>query len=264
VAPDDDSIEDGSGGRRFEGWPVLVTGGGSGIGRATVQRVAAEGAAVAVLDLVAENAEAVADEARGLGATALALPVDVADDEAVGGAVHRATAELGRLRGVVTSAGIFHGPDLAPLHEVEPTDFRRVLDVNLGGTFSTLRHALPLLADGGGAAVTIASTAALRGHGYGPGYTASKGGVDALTRLAAVQYGEHGVRVNCVCPGGTDTPMTGGVFATPEARARARHIPLRRYAAPEEIAAVVAFLLSDDASYVTGHTFPVEGGALAT
>ncbi len=137
-----------------------------------------------------------------------------------------------------------------------------MLRVNLVGTFAVVAHALPSLFDGGGSIVTIASTAAIRGHGYGAGYTASKGGVDALTRLLAVQYGAQGVRANCVCPGGVDTPMTGGTFATPEAQARAKtRVPLGRYAQPEEIADVVAFLLSDDARYVTGQTLPVEGGA---
>ena len=125
-------------------------------------------------------------------------------------------------RGVVTAAGIFHGPDLKPAHEVSVDDFVHVLRVNLVGTFAVIAHALPSLVDGGGSIVTIASTAAIRGHGYGAGYTASKGGVDALTRLLAVQYGAQGVRANCICPGGVDTPMTGGTFATPEAQARAK------------------------------------------
>ena len=119
----------------------------------------------------------------------------------------------------MTAAGIFHGPDLQPAHQVSVDDFVHVLRVNLVGTFAVISHALPSLMDGGGSIVTIASTAAIRGHGYGAGYTASKGGVDALTRLLAVQYGAHGVRANCVCPGGVDTPMTAGVFATPEAQA---------------------------------------------
>ena len=134
----------------------------------------------------------------------------------------RAIDELGRIAGVVTAAGIFHGPDLQPAHEVSVDDFVHVLRVNLVGTFAVIKHALPHLVDGGGAIVTIASTAAIRGHGFGAGYTASKGGVDALTRLLAVQYGPHGVRANCICPGGVDTPMTGGTFATPEAQARAQ------------------------------------------
>ncbi len=241
---------------------VLVTGGGSGIGRATAQLCAARGAAVAVLDLHADNARETADAITADGGTALALAVDVADDDAVATAVESAATDLGRIAGVVTAAGIFHGPDLAPIEEVGIADFFRVLAVNLGGTFSVIHHCMPLLADGGGAIVTIASTAAIRGHGFGPGYTASKGGVDALTRLVATQGGPRGVRANCICPGGIDTPMTGGTFATPEAVARAkRSIPMQRYGIASDIAAVACFLLSDDAAYLTGQTIPVEGGS---
>jgi meso-butanediol dehydrogenase / (S,S)-butanediol dehydrogenase / diacetyl reductase len=241
---------------------VLVTGGGSGIGRATAQLAAARGAAVAVVDLHEANARETAVSIETDGGRALALPVDVSDDAAVGLAVEAAVAALGRVTGVVTAAGIFHGPDLAPIEEVGIGDFARVLAVNLGGTFSAIRHCLPLLADGGGAIVTIASTAAIRGHGFGPGYTASKGGVDALTRLVAKQGGPRGVRANCICPGGIDTPMTGGTFATPEAIERARRsIPLQRYGLPFDIAAVAWFLLSDDAQYLTGQTITVDGGS---
>jgi NAD(P)-dependent dehydrogenase (short-subunit alcohol dehydrogenase family) len=110
--------------------------------------------------------------------------------------------------------------------------------------------------------VTIASTAALQGHGFGSGYTASKGGVAALTRLAAVQYGPRGVRVNCICPGGVDTPMTAGTWNSPEAQDHIRrNVPLQRVAQPEEIAAVAAFLLSNAASDLTGQSIAVDGGA---
>jgi NAD(P)-dependent dehydrogenase (short-subunit alcohol dehydrogenase family) len=113
--------------------------------------------------------------------------------------------------------------------------------------------------------VTIASTAALRGHGFGAGYTASKGGVDALTRLIAVQCGPRSVRANCICPGGVNTPMTAGAFESDDARIRARRaIPLGRYAQADDIAQVAAWLLSDSARYVTGQTLPVEGGALVS
>jgi NAD(P)-dependent dehydrogenase (short-subunit alcohol dehydrogenase family) len=241
---------------------VLVSGAGSGIGRATAQLAAVRGSAVAVVDLHEGHAHETAEAIGAEGGRALALAVDVADDDAVGAAVEAAAAALGRVTGVVTAAGIFHGPDLAPIEQVGSADFFRVLAVNLGGTFSVIRHCLPLLADGGGAIVTIASTAAIRGHGFGPGYTASKGGVDALTRLVATQGGPRGVRANCICPGGIDTPMTGGTFATPEAVARARRsIPLQRYGVPFDIAAVACFLLSDDARYLTGQTIPVEGGS---
>ena len=244
------------------GQTVIVTGGGSGIGRATALRAAREGASVAVLDRDRENAEETATMVGGAGGTAGAYPCDVSNDAAVAETVGAVSADLGRVAGVVTAAGIFHGPDLRLAHEVSVEDFMVVLGVNLVGTFAVIKHALPQLIDGGGAVVTIASTAAIRGHGHGAAYTASKGGVDALTRLLAVQYGPHGVRVNCICPGGVDTPMTGGVFATPEAQERARRsIPLGRYAQPEDIADVAVFLLGDDARHLTGSTLAVEGGA---
>ena len=244
------------------GRTVLVSGGGSGIGRATATRAAREGAAVAVVDRHAENAADTVAMIQGAGGRAAAYPCDVSDDGEVAGAVNAANAELGRISGVVTAAGIFHGPDMRRAHEVSVADFLTVLGVNLVGTFAVIKHALPHLIDGGGAIVTIASTAAIRGHGFGSGYTASKGGVDALTRLLAVQYGTDGVRANCICPGGVDTPMTGGTFSTPEAIARAkRTVPLGHHAQPEDVGDVAVFLLGDDARHLTGVTLPVEGGA---
>jgi NAD(P)-dependent dehydrogenase (short-subunit alcohol dehydrogenase family) len=246
------------------GGTVLVTGGGSGIGRATAERAARDGARVAIVDRAADNAAETArivNEAGG-GAVAIAYGCDVGDDMAVAETVQRIGRDLGRVTGVVTAAGIFHGPDLQPAHQVTVDDFVHVLRVNLVGTFAAIKHALPMLIDGGGSIVTIASTAAIRGHGYGAGYTASKGGVDALTRLLAVQYGANNVRANCICPGGVDTPMTGGVFATQDAIARAKQrVPVGRYAQARDIGDVAVFLLSDDARYLTGQTIPVEGGA---
>ena len=251
---------------------MLVTGGGSGIGRATAIRAAREGAAVAVVDRHAQNGEDTGTAIRDAGGRASSYPCDVGDDAAVAAAVGAAAAELGRITGVVTAAGIFHGPDLQPAHQVAVDDFVAVLRVNLVGTFAVIKHALPFLIDGGGAIVTIASTAAIRGHGFGAGYTASKGGVDALTRLLAVQYGKHGVRANCICPGGVDTPMlrAGGVrkAASPaEAEARTARLaaynwfmPMKRLSTPDEQAAAIAFLASDDASYVNGVSLDVNGG----
>jgi NAD(P)-dependent dehydrogenase (short-subunit alcohol dehydrogenase family) len=247
---------------RFDGTTALVTGGGSGIGAACARLLAAEGASVAILDRDAATATGVASEITGAGGRAAAWTVDVGDEGSVHDAIHAAAAALSQPAILVTAAGIFHGPDLAMPHEVTLDDFLTVLRVNLVGTFLTVKHALPHLVEGGGSVVTIASTAALRGHGVGSGYSASKGGVDAFTRLLAVRYGPHGVRANCVCPGGTDTPMTAGIFAGPEARERAaRAVPLGTWATPEQIASVVAFLASDDASHVTGQTITVDGGA---
>ena len=241
---------------------VLVTGGASGMGRATALLLAREGTAVAVVDRAADAAEDVAREITSGGGNAIVASADVGREAEVAAAVASTVEAFGGMDGVVTSAGIFHGGDLKPLGEVELDDFLFVLQVNLAGTFLAIKHAVPHLVERNGAVVTIASTAALKGHGYGSGYTASKGGVAALTRLAAVQYGRHGVRVNCICPGGVDTPMTAGTWDRPEAQERIRrHVPLQRVAQPEEIASVAAFLLSDAASHLTGQTIAVDGGS---
>jgi NAD(P)-dependent dehydrogenase (short-subunit alcohol dehydrogenase family) len=240
---------------------VLVTGGASGIGRAAAVLLAGEGASVTVVDRAAESADDTAREITSAGGSAIAAPADVGNEDEVAAAVKSAVDAFGGLDGVVTSAGVFHGGDLKPLGDVELDDFLFVLQVNLAGTFLAIKHAVPHLVERRGAVVTIASTAALKGHGYGSGYTASKGGVAALTRLAAVQYGPRGVRVNCICPGGVDTPMTGGTWKTPEAQERIRRIvPLQRVAEPEQIASVAAFLLSDAAAHLTGQTIAVDGG----
>ena len=248
---------------------VLVTGGGSGIGQATALEVAARGGAVAVLDRDAAGADTTVARVRAAGGTAVGLALDVSDEPSVREAVITAIADLGRLDGVVTAAGIFHGPDLQPLADVTLETFNLVLSVNLAGTFLAIKYALPHLVREEGlsrsSVVTIASTAGLRGHGYGSGYTASKGGVVALTRLIAVEYGPHGVRANCICPGAVDTPMTGGVWNTDDARARMkRDVPLGVVAQPENIASVAGFLLSPDAHHMTGQIMAVDGGTTAS
>jgi NAD(P)-dependent dehydrogenase (short-subunit alcohol dehydrogenase family) len=238
---------------RFEGRAVLVTGAGSGMGQATVERLLVEGAAVAGLDRRVD----------GVPGGALPIECDVSDEAAVAAAVDRAVAELGRLDGVATVAGVFRGGDMRPAAEVELDDFLLVLRVNLVGTWLVVKHAMPALlaAEGRGAVVTVASTAAVSGHGQGSGYTASKGGVTALTRLLAVQYGPRGVRANCVCPGSTDTPMTLGVYQQADMVERMRRsVPLGRVGQAAEQAATIAFLLSDDASYLNGATLVVDGG----
>ena len=244
------------------GRPVLVTGAASGIGEATSARLVREGAAVALVDRDAARLATVRDALAGAGGRVVALPADVGDEAAVRDAVAEAVGALGPLGGVVTSAGIFDPGDMQPLAGVELAAFERTLRVNLVGTFLVVKYALPHLVAQGGAVVTVASTAGLRGHGFGSGYTASKGGVVALTRLLAEQYGPQGVRSNCICPGATDTPMTGGAFREGELAERTRRgIPLHRIAEPREIGDVACFLLSDDASYVNGQVFAVDGGA---
>jgi NAD(P)-dependent dehydrogenase (short-subunit alcohol dehydrogenase family) len=184
-------------------------------------------------------------------------------------AIARAVGAFGRLDGVVTCAGIFDGPDLQPIEDVPLDTFLHTLRVNLAGTFLAVKHAIPhICRDEGeqtGSVVTIASTAAIRGHGFGSGYTASKGGVAAFTRLVAAQCGPKGIRANCICPGGVNTPMAGDTRRTDEAIRRAKRIvPLGHVAEAEDIASVAGFLLSDDARHVTGQVFAVDGGVTST
>ena len=245
------------------GRPVLVTGAASGIGRATCERLVAEGAPVALIDRDGEVTQVAARLAAD-GGRVIALQVDVSREAELAAAIERAATELGGLRGLVTSAGVFDQSELRPLAEVDAAVFTRTLEVNLVGTFLAMRYALPYLVRDGGAIVTIASTAGLRGHGFGAGYTASKGGVVALTRLAAIQYGTQRVRANCVCPGFVSTGMTVHVAQDPAYVARiARGVPVGRIGQPEDLAGAICYLLSDDAGYVTGQILTADGGATA-
>jgi 3-oxoacyl-[acyl-carrier protein] reductase len=250
--------------RGLAGRVALVTGAASGIGRGTAERLVAEGAAVALLDRDAEPLAETERALAGAGGTVRAYRCDVARAEAVAAAVEGAARDLGGLGGVVTAAGIFDPGDMVPVADADPDVFARVLGVNLTGTFLVVRAALPHLLRAGGAVVTVASTAGLRGHGFGAAYTASKGGVVAFTRLLALQYAAQGVRANCVCPGFVATGMNREALRDPKfMQGVQKSVPLGRIGEPAELGSVICHLLSDDASYTTGQIITVDGGATA-
>ena len=242
---------------RYAGRVVLVTGAGSGIGRATVHRLVDEGATVVAADLSKEGLAATAkDAARPEAVTTLVGDVS---DPAFGPAAVAAALDHGRLDTVVNSAGILR---FEHSHEVTLEGWNQILAVNLTGTFLTCQAALPALLDGGGAIVNVASTAALAAHPWAAAYSASKGGVLALTRTLAIEYATQGLRVNAVCPGSIDTPITGA-FALPEG---ADGKLLRRIMSPvgmgdpSVVAAAIAYLGSDDAQHVNGADLRIDGG----
>lgn len=238
----------------LNGHRVIVTGGGAGIGAATAHLLAERGAVVAVLDRDEAAAGQVAESVGGH-----AFTVDVADPGATTDAVERAVEALGGLTDVVANAGMGLNK---PLHRYTDDEWRLVTGVNLDGTFHTLRAAIPLLLEGGGGnVVTVASLNASRPlQGEGP-YSAAKAGVVNLTRTLALEYAPD-IRANCVSPGMVDTALTSIITTDPELTAVAEAgTPLARIGRPDDVAALIAFLCSDAASYLTGQELVLDGGA---
>jgi NAD(P)-dependent dehydrogenase (short-subunit alcohol dehydrogenase family) len=239
---------------------VIVTGAAQGIGRAVALRLAAPGMHVAVWDVQADGSKETAKLCRERGAVSRAMSVDVGDADQIEAAVTAFEREWGGPDGLVNNAGIF--PRARAL-DMKLSEWDRVLRVNLTGTFACPRAVAARMKETGhGAIVNTASGRALAGAANGAHYSASKGGIIALTKSLAHDWAGYGIRVNCVIPGITDTAQPRVEMGDNELYAMGARIPLGRIGQPQDIAAVVAFLLSDDAAYMTGQSIAVNGGAI--
>ena len=243
--------------RRLEGKTALVTGAAGGIGSAIAQRFAEEGAGVACTDLDLAGAEAVAERIRAAGGQAIAVEHDVARRDSWEAAVARTLEAFGALDILVNNAGITRDRTLLKMSDEE---WQAVIDVHLRGAFLGCQHGLAAMRDRGwGRIVNLSSISALGSYGQ-TNYSAAKAGIIGVTRTVALEGARYGVLVNAIAPGGVDTPMLRGIGEELFEQGR-EAVPLKRYAEPGEIAAVAAFLASDDASYVTGQVIHADGGA---
>ena len=247
---------------RFQGKNVFVSGAASGIGQAAAKRLAAEGATCFCTDINQAMLQATVDDIKANGGSAVAHVMDISDESSVNEAVAACQSQLGGMDVLVNMAGVLK---MTHFDQMEFSDWQRLVNINLSGTFLLCKASLPLLVESKGNIVNAASTSALQGLPWGGAYGATKGGVLAMTRGIAVEFAKRGVRANAVCPGDIKTTMTDTVSLPNDAdfSLMGRISSLTGPTGPEAVASVIAMLASEDGKHITGESIRVDGGTLA-